>query len=80
MASSKVFFSFFYFGKGKKQMIPQQTITDVDYADYIVLMANTSAQAESLLHRTSSKWHRPPCKPPKKQNTYALIKEATFPH
>ena len=29
---------------------PAQTITDVDYADYIALLANTPAQAESLLH------------------------------
>ena len=29
---------------------PAQTIIDVDYADDIALLANTSAQAESLLH------------------------------
>ena len=29
---------------------PTQTITDVDYADDIALLANTSTQAESLLH------------------------------
>ena len=33
-----------YFGKGKKQS------TNTDYADDIALPANTSAQAESLLH------------------------------
>ena len=34
--------------KGKKQKI--QTITDVDYANDISLLANTPAQAETLLH------------------------------
>ena len=29
---------------------PTQTITDVGYADDIVLLANTPAQAETLLH------------------------------
>ena len=29
---------------------PAETITDADYADNIVLLANTPAQAETLLH------------------------------
>ena len=29
---------------------PAQTITDVDYADDITLLANSPAQAESMLH------------------------------
>ena len=37
-----------YFGKSKKQKIPH-TITDVDYTDDIAFLANTPAQAESLL-------------------------------
>ena len=37
-------------GKGKKQTIPAQTITDADYADDIALLVNIHAQAESLLH------------------------------
>ena len=40
----------FQAGKGKKQKIPTQTITDADYADDIALLANTPAQAETLLH------------------------------
>ena len=42
---------------------PAQKITDTDYADDIALLANTPAQAETLLHSpgTSSRWHRPPC-------------------
>ena len=35
--------------KGKKQTMPTQTITDADYADDIVLLANTPTQAGSLL-------------------------------
>ena len=35
--------------KGKKQTI-SRTITDVDYADNIALLANTPIQARSLLH------------------------------
>ena len=39
-----------YTGKGKEQKIPPRTIMDTDYADDIMLQANTPAQAESLLH------------------------------
>ena len=38
-----------YFGKGKKQIYPKQTITDDDSADDIALLANTPTWAESLL-------------------------------
>ena len=40
----------FQAGKGKKQKIPAHTITDADYADDIALLANTLAQAETVLH------------------------------
>ena len=33
-----------------KQKYPAQTITDADYSDDIALVANTSAQVESLLY------------------------------
>ena len=34
----------------KKQKVPRKTITDADYADYLALLANTTNQAETLLH------------------------------
>ena len=36
--------------KERSRTYPTQTITDADYADDIALLANTSAQAETLLH------------------------------
>ena len=36
--------------KEKSRRYPAQTITDVDYAHDILLLANTPTQAESLLH------------------------------
>ena len=36
--------------KVRSRQYPAQTITDVDYADEIVLLANTPAQAKPLLH------------------------------
>ena len=39
-----------YAGKGKKQKYSAQTIMVIDYADDIVLPANTLTKAESLLH------------------------------
>ena len=36
--------------KERSRRYPAQTITDTDYADDIALLANTPAQAESLLH------------------------------
>ena len=36
--------------KERSRSYPAQTITDADYADDIALLANTPAQAESLLH------------------------------
>ena len=41
----------FKLAKERSRRYPAQTITDVDYTDYIALMANTPAQAEILLHR-----------------------------
>ena len=35
--------------KERSRRYPAQTITDVDYADDIALLANARAQAESLL-------------------------------
>ena len=40
----------FKLAKEKSRRYPAQTITDADYADDIVLLANTLAQAETLLH------------------------------
>ena len=36
--------------KERSRRYPAQTITDMDYADDIVLLANTPTQAETLLH------------------------------
>ena len=53
-----------------------QTITNADYADDIALLANTLAQAETLLHKleqafmSMQTW----------RNTCALIRDATSPH
>ena len=40
----------FKLGKERSRRYSTQTITDVDYADDIKLLANTPAQAETLLH------------------------------
>ena len=40
--------------KERSRRYPTQTITDADYADDTALLANTPAQAETLLHRL--KW------------------------
>ena len=40
----------FKLAKERSISYPAQTITDADYADDIVLLANSPAQAESLLH------------------------------
>ena len=36
--------------KERSKRYPAQTITDADYTDHIALLANTPAQAETLLH------------------------------
>ena len=36
--------------KERSRRYPAQTITDVDYTDDIAFLANTPAQAKSLLH------------------------------
>ena len=36
--------------KARFRQYPAETITDVDYADDLALLANASAQAKSLLH------------------------------
>ena len=40
----------FKLAKERTRRYPAYTITDADYADDIVLLANTSTQAETLLH------------------------------
>ena len=40
----------FKLAKERSRRYPAQTITDVDYADDIVLLVNTLTQAETLLH------------------------------
>ena len=40
----------FKLSKERSRRYPAQTITDMDYADDIALLANTQNQAESLLH------------------------------
>ena len=40
----------FTWKKARSLWYPAQTITDADYADDIVLLANTPTQAKSLLH------------------------------
>ena len=40
----------FKLAKERRRRYSAQTITDADYADDITLLANSSAQAESLLH------------------------------
>ena len=40
----------FQLAKERSRRYPAQTITDEDYANDIVLLANTLALAESLLH------------------------------
>ena len=39
-----------YIEKARSKRYPAQTFTDTDYADDIELLANTPAQAETLLH------------------------------
>ena len=50
----------FKLAKERSWRYPAQTITDADYADDIALLANSPAQAESLLHslERNSRWHR----------------------
>ena len=40
----------FKLAKERSKRYPTQIITDVDYTDDIALLANTPAQAETLLH------------------------------
>ena len=45
--------------KPRSRQYPAETITDADYADDLVLLANTLAQAESLLYsleQAASHW------------------------
>ena len=58
--------------KARSRRYPVQTITDTNSADDIVLLANTPAQAKSLLHclKKASRWHRPPCQADKTEYMY----------
>ena len=47
----------FTLAKARSSRYSAQTITDVDDADEIALLANTTAQAESLLHSLEIKRH-----------------------
>ena len=63
--------------KGSRRY-PTKTITDADYADDLVILANAPAQTETLLHSLEQAaagigLHV-------KRNICALIKQATFPH
>ena len=71
----------FKLAKERSRRYPAQTITDVDYPDDIALLANTSAQPESLLHSlertaTGIGLHVNPVK----TEYMSLIKEVTSPH
>ena len=57
--------------KERTTRYPAHTITDVDYAADIVLLANTPAQAKTLLHSLEQADKTEYC---------ALIKEVTSPH
>ena len=68
----------FKWPKERSRRYPAQTITDADYANERALLANTPAQAETLLHSleraaASIGFHV-------NANTCALIKEVTSPH
>ena len=67
--------------KKRSRRYPAKTITDADYAGDIAILANTTNQAETLLHSLERaaagiglhvNAH--------KLNIWALIKQATFPH
>ena len=63
--------------KERSRKYPTQIITDAVFANNITLLANTLAQAETLLHdleRSASMSTQT------RRNTCALIKEATSPH
>ena len=63
--------------KKRSRRYPAKTITDADYTNDLVILANTPTQAETLLHSleraASMSMHT-------KWNTCALFKQATFPH
>ena len=50
MSTDKIKNNGFKLTKERSSRYPAQTIADVDYADDIALLANTPAQAETLLH------------------------------
>ena len=67
--------------KGRSRRYPTHTITDVDYTDEIVLLANTLAQAEILLCSLEpAAADKASMSTQTRRNTCTLIKEATSPH
>ena len=64
--------------KARSRRYPAKTITDTDYADYIVLLTNTPTQAESWLHSLEQKTLASALLQIK-QNTCVLNKKETSP-
>ena len=65
--------------KERSRRYPAQTIMDADYADDVALLANSSTQAESLLHNLERAAGNIDLHV-NADNTCALIKEVTSPH
>ena len=79
----------FKLAKERNRRYPTQIITDADYTDDIPLLANTPAQAETLLHgleqaAASIEAYASSClfrlSMQTRRNTCALIKEVTSPN
>ena len=70
----------FKLAKERSRRYLTQTIMDVDYADDIALLANSTAQDESLLHSLEQATGGIGHHVNRQNNTHALIKEATPPH
>ena len=68
----------FKLAKERSRRYPAQTITDMDYADDMALLENTSATAESLLHRGLCSFQT--ISTQTRQNICTLIKEVTSSH
>ena len=69
----------FKLAKERSRKYPAQTIADADYADDIAFLANSPAQAETLLHTLERAAAGIGLQSTQtRRNTCALIKEATF--
>ena len=67
--------------KERSRRYTAQTITDADYADDIALLANTPAQAETLLHSLEQAASGIGLQSTQtRQNTRVLVKETASPH